>query len=132
VRYLAIDEVLKLHERIIAQSGGSRGIRDHGAIEASIAQPQQTFEGRELYPSLTAKAAALGYFLVRNHPFIDGNKRVGHAALEVVLVLNGLELAASIDEQEQVILTIAVGNLSREDFTRWVEAHVRSGRLTSR
>lgn len=127
MRYLSIREVLELHSRVLEQSGGAQGIRDRGALESSVAQPFQTFGGQELYASVPEKAAALGYFLVRNHPFVDGNKRVGHAALEVTLVLNGFELVASIDEQEQIILALAAGNLSRDEFTTWIVQHLVRG-----
>lgn len=80
--------------------------------------------GQELYPTLEEKAAALGFSLVGNHPFVDGNKRVGHAAVETFLVLNGYELAAAVDEQEQVILQLAAGAIGRAEFLEWVRAHL--------
>jgi death-on-curing protein len=83
------------------------------------------FGGQDLYPSLGEKAAALAFSLVCNHPFVDGNKRVGHAALETFVVLNGWELAAGVDEQEQVILRLASGTLTRDQFTAWVQSHLR-------
>jgi death-on-curing protein len=83
-----------------------------------------TFEGADLYPTLVSKAAALGYSLILNHPFVDGNKRVGHAAIEVMLVLNGCQLSASVDEQERVVLAVASGVMPRDEFTTWIEAHV--------
>ena len=84
-----------------------------------------TFGGEDLYPRFAEKAAALGFSLVCNHPFMDGNKRVGHAAMETFLVLNGQELAAPVDEQEQVILRLAGGELKREELVAWVESHLR-------
>ena len=123
MRYLSAEEVVELHARVIEQSGGASGIRDRGALESAVGQPLQTFAGEELYPSLVSKAAALGYFLVRNHPFVDGNKRAGHAAVEVMLVLNGFEISASIDQQEQVFISLAEGELTRAEFTAWVELH---------
>ena len=127
MRYLSIQEVIELHGRLLQQSGGADGIRDWSALESSVAQPHQTFGGEELYPSLASKAAALGFFLVRNHPFVDGNKRIGHAALEVTLVLNGFELNASVDEQEQIVLALASGTVSREEFATWVTQHLKRG-----
>nr|VFK17268.1 MAG: death on curing protein [Candidatus Kentron sp. LPFa]VFK32516.1 MAG: death on curing protein [Candidatus Kentron sp. LPFa] len=121
---LNIEEVIGLHRKIIAQSGGSEGIRDRGALESAIVQPRMTFGGRDLYPGLVEKAAALGCSLIRNHPFIDGNKRIGHAAMEVMLVLNGYEIDADVDEQEQVILAVAAGELSRAEFTAWLRPRV--------
>lgn len=123
-RYLTLREVLILHERIAATSGGGLGLRDLGLLESSIAQPKQSFGDEELYPSLPEKAAALGFFIVSNHPFVDGNKRVGHAAMETFLMLNGLQLAAPVDEQEHVILQLAAGALDRAGFTDWVRAHL--------
>ena len=83
-----------------------------------------SFDGKDLYPSVAAKAAALGFSLIRNHPFIDGNKRVGHAALELFLVLNEHEIEASVDEQEAVILGVASGDIDREELLNWLEHHV--------
>jgi death-on-curing protein len=94
MRWLQLAEVLELHRRLLAQSGGSPGLRDLGLLEASLALPRQSFAGADLYPGLIAQAAALGFSLIQNHPFVDGNKRIGHAALEITLVLNGLELTA--------------------------------------
>jgi death-on-curing protein len=124
-RYLSADEVLELHRLLLEQSGGSAGILDPGALDSALAQPQMTFGGTELYAGLAEKAAALGYSLICNHPFVDGNKRVGHAALETFLVLNGYELAAPVEEQEKVILRVAAGQLEREEFTAWVRAHLQ-------
>ena len=91
MRYLSISEVFELHDRIISSSGGSGGIRDIRALESAISQLRQTFDQKDLYPSIVTKAAALCFFLVMNHPFVDGNKRVGHAAMETFLILNGMK-----------------------------------------
>ncbi len=124
MRYLTLGEALELYHRIIAQSGGSRGIRDSGALESALAQPRMTFGSQELYPTLVEKVSALGFSLIQNHPFVDGNKRTGHAAMETFLVLNGFEIDASVDEQEQIILQVASGELERDDFTAWLRAHI--------
>ena len=125
MRWLTLAEVLDLHRRLIEQSGGRAGLRDIGLLEASLAQPRQTFGGTDLYPGVVAKAAALGFSLIQNHPFIDGNKRVGHAAMEVSLLLNGVELVATTDESESVVLAVASGELDRAGFIAWVLAHQR-------
>ena len=78
-----------------------------------------------MYPEIPDKAAALGFSLIRNHPFVDGNKRVGHAAVEAFLMLNGLELLSSVDEAEQMVLGVAAGDIAREAWTAWVRAHCR-------
>lgn len=123
-RYLGLDEVLELHRLVLAQSGGMTGLRDRNALESALAQPHMTFGGEELYPSLVEKAAALGFSLVKNHPFVDGNKRIGHAVMETFLVLNGQEIAASPDEQEEVVLRLAAGRIERDAFTAWLGLHV--------
>jgi len=124
VRYLTLSEALELHDRVIAQSGGALGILNLGALESALAQPRITFGGKELYTSVVEKATTLGYSLIQNHPFLDGNKRTGHAAMEVFLFLNGFEITASIDEQERTILQVASGEMDRESFTAWLRDHV--------
>jgi death on curing protein len=124
-RFVTLEETLELHRLLLEQSGGLAGLRDFGALDSAVAQPQMAFGGQDLYPNLGEKAAALGFSLVCNHPFIDGNKRIGHAAMETFLILNGWELAAGVDEQEQVILSLAAGTLKREDFTAWVQSHLQ-------
>ena len=116
-------EVLRLHLRLIEQSGGSPGVRDKGLLESALAQPAAAFGGADLYPTLEEKAAALCFGLVRNHPFVDGNKRIGHAAAVLFLKLNGREFAADVDDAERTILALADGSLSREELTAWVRAH---------
>ena len=123
-RYLAIEEVLELHKLLLQQTGGAEGIRDLGALESAVAQPSMTFAETELYPNLTDEAASLAFSLIKNHPFIDGNKRTGHAAMEVTLLLNGYEIEADIDTQEQVILNVALSELSRDELIRWLEQHL--------
>lgn len=121
MRFLTLIEVLELHRRITEKSGGAFGMRDVGLLESAIAQPRMTFGGEDLYPSLFEKAAALGFSIIMNHPFVDGNKRTGHAAMETFLVLNGMEINASVDEQERVVLAIASGELKREAFVEWLQ-----------
>jgi death-on-curing protein len=123
MRYLTLEEVLELHRMALGQSGGAPGVRDLGALESAVAQPRMAFGGRDLYPTIVEKAAALAFSLIQNHPFVDGNKRVGHAAMETFLVLNGYELAAAIDEQESLVLAVAAGEMKREELTAWVRAH---------
>jgi len=123
-RYLSLAEVFKLHDLIISETGGSHGLRDLGLLESALGQPQQTFGGDDLYPSLVAKAATLGFSLIKNHPFVDGNKRVGHAAVEAMLMLNGFELAATVDDSEAEVLAVADGSHTREQFQTWLERHL--------
>jgi len=124
MRYLSVQEILSLHSLLIAQSGGSEGLRDRGALESSVAQPQVSFDGEDLYPSLATKAAALGYSLIQNHPFVDGNKRIGHGAMEVFLLLNGYEIKAPIDDQERLIMGVASGKIVRNELSEWLSEHI--------
>jgi death on curing protein len=87
-----------------------------------------TFSGQDPYPEVADKAVALGYSRLMNHPFVDGNKRVRHAAMETFLGLNGYEIAAGVGEQEQLILGVAAGTLSREAFLEWVRTHLAERR----
>jgi len=121
IRYVTLAEVLSLHGQLLASSGGAAGIRDLGRVQAALGQPMATFDGDELYPTLIEKAAALGFSLIQGHPFVDGNKRVGHAAMEVLLILNGFEIVASVDEQEATVLAVAAGSMSRAALTEWLQ-----------
>lgn len=125
MRLLAIDEVLELHRMAIEESGGAEGLRDAGGLESALAQPFMSFGGADLYPTLVDKVAAVCFSLVRNHPFMDGNKRIGHAVLETTLVLNGMELESPADEQETVFLALAAGSLKRNEFVDWVHTHAK-------
>ena len=124
MRYLTLNEVLEVHRQVMAQSGGAEGLMHLPALESALAQPQMTFGGEDLYPTLVDKAAALSYALIKNHPFLDGNKRTGHAAMEVFLVLHGYEIRAAVDEQERVMLQVAASEREREEFTTWLRTHV--------
>jgi death-on-curing protein len=124
MRYLSLPEVLYLYRRILETSGGGSGIRDLQVLESALAQPKQTFGGVDLYPSLVEKAAALCFSIVNNHPFVDGNKRVAHAAMESFLLLNGAEIQAGVDEQERVMLALASGEMSREALIEWLKENI--------
>jgi death-on-curing protein len=125
MRYLTLGEVVALHRAILESSGGAVGVRDLGALESALAQPRATFEGTDLHSSLHAKAAALAFSLALNHPFLDGNKRVAHAAIEALLMLNGFELLAPVDEQERLMLDLAAGHLTRDQLADWIQKHLK-------
>jgi death-on-curing protein len=128
MRFLTTKEVSRLHERIIERFGGSHGFLNPGALESALANQRVSFGGNDLYPTLADKAAALCFSIIRNHPFVDGNKRTGHAAMEVFLVLNGHELTAPVDEAERIILDTAVGTWGQKDLAAWVSAHIAAVR----
>lgn len=124
MRYLTVGEVLEIYSRVMTQSGGSVGILDLGALESAVAQPRMTFNGKELYPTIVEKASALGFSLIQNHPFVDGNKRAGHAAMESFLMFNGYEISASVGEQVEIILGVASGRIDRKAFMDWLRSHI--------
>ena len=124
MRYLTLGEVVELHRLVLAASGGATGIRDLGALESAVAQPRASFGGSDLHPTLIEKTGALGFALAQGHPFVDGNKRVAHAAMATFLLLNGADIAATVDEQEQLMLNLASGRLSRSDLVAWLREHV--------
>ena len=124
MRYVTLSEVLELHRLVIEQSGGVDGVRDLAGVESAVVQPQMTFGGDELYPTLVDKAAAFCFSLVMNYPFVDGNKRIGHAAMETFLVLNGHELIADVDDAESLFLKLAGGDVEREELVAWITANL--------
>jgi death on curing protein len=125
MRYLSLGEIVDLHQLLLNQTGGLAGIRDLGGLESALAQPRATFDGRDLHPTIVQKAAALAFSLALNHPFVDGNKRVAHAAMEVFLLVNSWELVGTVDEQERLMLDLADGRMTREQLTAWLEQHTK-------
>jgi len=123
MRYLTLAETLYLHEHILAATGGHAGIRDLAALESALAQPKASAGRVDAYPSLEEKAAALCYSLCSNHPFVDGNKRIAHAAMDTFLILNGMEIQASVEAQERLMLSVAAGTTSREELRQWLLVH---------
>jgi death-on-curing protein len=113
-------QILALHQALLREFGGRRGLRDRGALEASLARPFATFDGEDLYPDAAAKAAALMHSLVSNHPFVDGNKRVGAAAAELLLEVNGWSLHAEDDGLEEITLAVARGEVAAEALAIWL------------
>ena len=116
-------QILLLHEHLIDATGGSHGLRDEGLLESALASPFQTFGDFAAYPSVQQKAARLCFGLVKNHPFIDGNKRIGAHAMLVFLQLNRLQLEYTQEELSSVILSLAAGACGYEDLLQWIIAH---------
>jgi death-on-curing protein len=123
--YLSVEQIVALHSALIEQFGGSKGLRDSGGLDAAAARPAATFGGEDLYPDLPSKAAALMHSLVMNHPFIDGNKRVGAAAAELLLHWNGWDVIASDADYEGITLRTAEGGLDAEALAIWFRQRSR-------
>jgi death on curing protein len=137
-RFLTHNEVLQIHANQIALYGGSAGIRDEGLLVSALAQPEAVFGDQYLHDSLAAQAAAYLFHLVKNHPFVDGNKRVGTAAALVFLDMNEHELVPGLDDSEPssqqtrleaVVLQVASGKMSKERLTGFIQEHLRPIRV---
>lgn len=125
MKYLTKEQVIYLHKQLIQEFGGMEGIRNEGLLESAIASPFQTFSLKEFYPSIEEKAARLGYGLVSNHCFIDGNKRIGAHAMLVFLALNDIQLDFTQEELIQIFLDLASGNSDYNALLVWIRSHER-------
>ena len=123
MKTLSKRQVLLLHEQLVAETGGSAGVRDEGLLESALSTPFQGFGGVDAYPSIQQKAARLGYGLVKNHPFVDGNKRIGAHAMLVFLALNGIELEYTQRELADIILQVAAGKADYDTLFHWLIFH---------
>ena len=120
---LSKSQILLIHDQLISETGGSSGLRDEGMLDSALNAPFQTFGVEDVYPSLQKKAARLCFGLVKNHPFVDGNKRIGAHAMLVFLALNGIELQHTQSELSDVILQLAAGEIEATDLLRRILAH---------
>lgn len=128
MRYLYPKQVLYLHQEIMERSGGSAGVRDQGLLESAVYRPQASFGGEDLYPDLFSKAAALGHSIIKNHPFVDGNKRTGFEAMRLLLRLNGYDIQASLNATFNFVLAIAEGDLKEQAIADWLKNHSKQRR----
>ena len=117
-------QILLLHSVLIAESGGCDGVRDEGLLDSAVNTPFQTFSGQDLYPTVLEKAVRLGFGLIRNHPFIDGNKRIGTHAMLVFLNLNSITLSYEDDELISTILSVASGEMDADGLLKWIQQHI--------
>lgn len=123
--YLDIDQILFIHRSQLKHFGGLKGLRDRGALLAALARPQMTFGGEDLYPEVPEKVAALMHSLVMNHPFVDGNKRVGAHAAIAFLIANGFVPEFSSAELVEITLATARGEMSAEALAIWIRQRSR-------
>ena len=124
MKYPSKDQIVFLHQELIRTSGGLNGIRDEGLLDSAVLSPLQSFDGEDLYPGLIDKASRLAFGLIRNHPFIDGNKRVGAHAMLLLLYLNDMELTYEDEDLIQMILRIAAGEAEEEELHDWITGHI--------
>ena len=123
MKILTKRQIVLLHEQLINETGGSHGIRDGGMLESALSAPLQEFEAFSPYPTIQQKAARLAYGLIMNHPFIDGNKRIGAHAMLTFLLLNGIDLNYTQQELSDTILQVAAGNAGYDDLLMWILKH---------
>ena len=122
---ITIEEVIKIHDILVNRFGGIHGVRDYKALESAINRPFMTFDQKDLYPSQTEKAAALIESLISNHPFLDGNKRIGYVLMRYFLLRNGFDISASQSEKFEFVIKIAQGQLSFEQINNWIAEKLR-------
>jgi len=120
---LSIEDIIALHSMLISRSGGLDGIRDFNLLDLSVNSPYHTFGGQYLYPTIQAMASHLAFSLIKNHPFLDGNKRIGIFALMVFLKINGLPLNCTDDELETLGWGLADSSITEADLLEWVNSH---------
>lgn len=123
MKRLTKTQVISMHGLLIQKTGGSQGIRDEGLLESALNAPFQTFDGEDVYKTIQNKAAKLGFFLVNNPPFIDGNKRIGTLSMLVFLTINGIEIKCTDDELIELGFGLANGSVSKKDLLDWIIDH---------
>ena len=125
MRHLKLEEVLLIHERILDKFGGARGLRDKGLLDSAVNRPLATFEGKDIYRDIFFKAAALGYSLALNYPFVDANKRTAWEAMHTFIEENGYSLKAGCEEIVELMLRIEDKSFEVEQIAKWLEDHSR-------
>lgn len=125
-RWVRDDVVLAIHDRLLAEHGGAEGVRDSGLLESALNRPKFAFKYTKPKPDLAALAAAYAFGIIRNHPFHDGNKRVGYTVCRTFLILNGREITATQADKYLTFLKVAEGNLTEDQLAEWVRKRIKT------
>lgn len=123
MKYISIEYVLKLHDKLISATGGSKEIRDLGLLKSAIEDSKSTFDGKDLYPTVEDKCASICYSMINNHAFVDGNKRIGIYVMLILLEYNKIKLKFTQDELINLGLGAAKGDIKQEDILYWIKNH---------
>ncbi|ACL68784.1 type II toxin-antitoxin system death-on-curing family toxin [Halothermothrix orenii] len=121
IKFIPKKVILYFYDQLLQTYGGKHGIRDEKLLDSALEQPKATYEGKYLHDTLMDMAAAYGYHLCNNHPFIDGNKRIALVAMDVFLQRNGYEIVASEKETYKIMIKLSAGQLSKKELTKWLE-----------
>lgn len=121
---ISLEETLFIHDVLVQEFGGAKGVRDPGLLKSALQRPYSMFDGKELFPGPVQKAAVLLEGIVQNHPFLDGNKRVGYALMRLQLINAGLDLKASQDEKYELVIGVASGKWDQGEILDWLHEHV--------
>lgn len=124
-RFLSYSQVIDIHQDQIESLGGTSGVRDEGLLDSALAQPQASFGGELLHPTIHEQAAAYLFHLAKNHPFVDGNKRTAFAVMDTFLNLNGYRLNLSQDEAYTLVMQVATGEMSKEDLAAFLQQYIQ-------
>ena len=117
-----VEEAIKIQNLLIDSFGGSKGIRDRGSLESALIRPYQTFGQTELYPNPEDKAAAILESIIMNHPFVDGNKRIGYVLMRIILLENDMDVEASLEGKFEFIVKIAKGEMNFAQIQQWIQS----------
>ena len=121
---ISVNNVLTIHQLLVTSFGGSQGVRDRNLLESALARPLQTFDGKELHPTMIEKSSSLLESILTNHPFVDGNKRTGYVLMRLILLKNGLDIKASQDQKYEFVMGVASGQINLESIISWLENHI--------
>ncbi|MFH1900917.1 MAG: type II toxin-antitoxin system death-on-curing family toxin [Candidatus Omnitrophota bacterium] len=121
IQYLSVEQILIAHTELIKRYGGSEGVRDRGLLESAVFRPQASAFGKDAYVTLFEKCAVLGYSLIQNHSFVDGNKRIGFAAIHLMLLINGYDLTSITKEETAMAENIASGKMRETGIVQWLK-----------
>ena len=122
---IRLNDVLNIHDILIDKFGGTKGVRDQGALESAINRPYATFGELDLYPSQIEKAAAIFESILINHPFLDGNKRTAYVLMKLILLEDGLAIYADQDEKYQIVISASKGDIRFAEIVKWLQNRIK-------